>query len=140
MAGTIRSEIAAVRTDTAELRRFGLLFFAVLGLMALYTGWRHNAAWTWTGGAGGLFLLLALVRPAALMRTYRAWMALSVVLGWINTRIILAIAFFLILTPTALALRLFRKDVLSQRLDSVAASYWLPRKSAPHSSRYLKQY
>jgi len=140
MASTIRSEIVAVRTDTAELRRFGLLFFAVLSLMALYSGWRHTGAWTWTGGAAVLFLMLALVRPAALMRMYQAWMGLSTVLGWINTRIILAIAFFLILTPTALALRLFRKDVLSQRLDSAAASYWVPRKSAPHSSRYLKQY
>ena len=140
MASTIRSEIAAVRTDTAELRRFGLLFFAVLGLMTLYTGWRHSVVWTWTGGAAVLFLMLALVRPAVLMTMYRAWMALSTVLGWVNTRIILAIAFFLILTPTAVALRLFRQDVLGQRLDRAATSYWLPRKSAPHSSRYLKQY
>jgi hypothetical protein len=140
MANTIRREIAAVRTETAELRRFGLLFFAILSLMTLYTGWRHSSAWTWTGGAAALFLMLALVRPGVLTRTYRAWMVLSNALGWINTRIILAVAFFLVLTPTAVALRLFRRDVLGKRFDKAAASYWLPRESAPNASHYLKQY
>lgn len=53
---------------------------------------------------------------------YRAWMRFVFILGWINTRIILVILFYLILTPVGLLLRLFRIDLLERRKK--VGTYW----------------
>ncbi|MFQ5913810.1 MAG: SxtJ family membrane protein [Nitrospinota bacterium] len=61
--------------------------------------------------------------------------------GWVNTRILLVIFFFLVITPTAVVARLFGKDLLSQRLDPDAESYWIPRKAEPFDPKsYLRQF
>jgi len=46
---------------------------------------------------------------------YAAWMSFASVLGWINTRIILAILFYLVLTPMGLAMRLLGVDLLERK-------------------------
>ena len=53
------------------------------------------------------------------------------VLGWINTRLLLGLFFYLVMTPVALVLRLAGKDLLQQRLDRSAKSYWVKREPAP---------
>lgn len=40
------------------------------------------------------------------------WMKLALILGWINTRILLSVIFYLFLTPIALFSRLFTNDPL----------------------------
>ena len=71
--------------------------------------------------------------PVALWRrilgpVYRAWMKLAHVLAWINTRILLGVVFFVILTPIRGVMALFRRDPLQRRLDRKATSYWTERK------------
>ena len=48
-------------------------------------------------------------------------------LGWINTRLLLGLFFYLVLTPAALILRLLGKDLLHQQVDRSAPSYWIKR-------------
>jgi len=50
-------------------------------------------------------------------------MKIGLVLGWINTRIILGLVFFVIFAPVALLIKLLGKDMLKQRLDASATSY-----------------
>jgi hypothetical protein len=52
-------------------------------------------------------------------------------LGWINSRIILGILFFLMFAPVALVLRLFGKDMLRQRLDASATTYRIASEHLP---------
>lgn len=58
--------------------------------------------------------------PSALVR---AWLGLGQLLGWINTRILLALVFFAVITPLALVFRLVGRDALALRLKT-RASYW----------------
>jgi hypothetical protein len=62
-----------------------------------------------------------LVAPFAPL--YRVWMKFSHVLGYINTRLLLAAVFFLVITPLALLMRLFGRDVLALRQEK-RESYW----------------
>jgi hypothetical protein len=67
-------------------------------------------------------------------------MALATALGWLNTRFILSLLFFAVITPTAVIMRLFR-DPLDRGLRNGHASYWLrkgPRTSDPKA--YEQQY
>ena len=55
------------------------------------------------------------------------WMTLAFALGWFNTRLLLGIFFYLILTPIGVLMRLFGKDLLDQRIDKRATTYWKKR-------------
>lgn len=93
------------------------------------------AAWPW-GALSALLLLLTMVAPRALTPLTQAWLLLGHVLGNINTKVILAAMFFLVITPVALLFRLLGRDALKLR-PAKAASYWLKqhRSFAPDTFR-----
>lgn len=71
---------------------------------------------------------------------YRYWMKFAHVLGWINTRILLTLFYFVILTPFALLVSLFKRDLLDQSFKPNEPTYWLPKEKAVERERYLKPY
>jgi hypothetical protein len=70
-----------------------------------------------------LFAIAAIVVPRVLSGIYRVWMRVGEALAWINTRIILTLIFFLVVTPTGLLMRLFGRSPIDPR-RRFAASYW----------------
>jgi hypothetical protein len=58
-------------------------------------------------------------------------------LGFVNTRIILGIAFYLVFTPLGVLMRWFGRDPLGQHFDRKAASYRIPR--APRPGTHMRQ-
>jgi hypothetical protein len=87
----------------------------------------------WLLGLGAILIVPALVFPAVLRGPYRAWMAVGRLLGWINSRIILSVFFFAILTPIGLLFRLLGKDPMRRRYDPEAVSYRQARAPRPAS-------
>ncbi len=78
--------------------------------------------------------------PRTLGPVERAWLAVGAVLAWVNTRIILTLLFYVVVTPVALVMRLFR-DPLERRLDRDSASYWVRRPAAViDPKRYEQQF
>jgi hypothetical protein len=68
---------------------------------------------------------------------YVGWMTFAFALGWVNTRLILGIVFYLIFTPAGLVMRLLGKDPLVLRFDRQATTYWVRRKPQdPSKKRY----
>jgi hypothetical protein len=59
------------------------------------------------------------------------WIVFASVLGWTNTQIILAVAFFALILPLGLVLRLFGKLGYSTRWTESADSYWIDRENPP---------
>ncbi|HEY7913603.1 MAG TPA: SxtJ family membrane protein, partial [Blastocatellia bacterium] len=72
---------------------------------------------------GGLLILFGLLFPKALVYPNRAWMGLAEILGFIMTRVILAIVFYLLVTPIGFIKRLWGWDPLRLRADP-SQSYW----------------
>ncbi len=72
-------------------------------------------------GLGG-YGAYPLIRPV-----YLGWMKFAFVLGWINTRILLGLFFYLVVTPIGLGMRLFGKDLLDEKIERSQASYWQKR-------------
>lgn len=109
--------------DRQQLRNFGLTTGAILALLfGLLLPWLLSHAWPlwpWivAGGLGGL----GLIAPTLLAPVYKAWMKFGHVMGAINTRIILGVFFYLIVTPIGLAMRLFRWDPMRRRLGEDAS-------------------
>jgi hypothetical protein len=52
-------------------------------------------------------------------------MKFAFALAWVNTRLILGVFFYLVLTPSGLVMRLLGKDPLRRRIERSAKSYWI---------------
>ena len=92
----------------------------------------------WT--LGGALLVPGLLMPAILAPVERAWLKFAEVLGAVNTRAILSVLFYAVLTPIGVVLRAFR-DPLDRTLDDRAASNWKRRPAGPVTrERYEQQF
>ena len=101
----------------------------VAGLLTLVSGWQLYRGRS--SAAVGLIAVVALLLacgaiPAAAVWFHTWWMALAGALGYINSRIILSMLFFLIVTPIGVVVRLCGHDPLERRTGS-EGSYWRPR-------------
>jgi hypothetical protein len=124
-----------------ELRNFGLtlgLAFAALGGVWLYADRFRNAAIAFVA-LGGLLLLAGLIAPRALAQPYRAWMAFAELLGGVMTRVILAILYWLVVTPIGFVLKVAGKDLLGRR-GAKRASYWVDMTAQRGPRHYEKLY
>lgn len=123
----------ATDLNSKELRRFGLVtggIVAALFGVALPWLFGHTLPlWPWV--VGGVLGSWALAHPLSLAPVHRAWMALGHALGWVNSRIILGLAFYAIVLPTGVVMRLFGHDPLARTFDQKSQSYRMPSANQP---------
>lgn len=121
-----------------ELRKFGVItgaIFAVLfGLIFPWLANAHTPYWPWIVAA--IFIVWGLLHPTSLNPVYKVWMKIGHGLGWINTRIILSIMFYVIFMPIGLLLRLFGVDLLKRKLED-SSSYRV--ESTQHSKDHIER-
>ena len=94
-----------------ELRAFSVTMmwvFPVVFMLLLPWIFEHSIPW-WPAMLSGCLAILYFVYPRGLYVPYRLWMAIAMVLGWVNTRLILGLAFYLLILPIGLVLRVFKK-------------------------------
>ena len=89
---------------------------------------------------GFVLVVSGLLFPIVLLPLQKFWMGLSIVLGFISTRVILTILFYLILTPIAVIGRLTGKDFLNEKIDKNAESYWVRRSKESSMDDIKKQF
>lgn len=130
-------ETQNLNSDTPEvqptqLRSFGLLVGGVFTLIALWPLIiRQEPLHMWALIIGSLLILGALITPLWLRPLFLGWMKVGHVLGFINTRIILAIGYFLVFTPIGLIRRMMGKDSLHRKLEPSQSTYRSPRQARP---------
>jgi hypothetical protein len=118
--------------DTRKLRKFGFTVGGVFTAFALifFLRHKHHVPFYVSSVAGPTLLFGALVWPRALQPIERGWSLLASALGFINTRILLAFVFFVVLAPVALVMRALGKDPLERRRDRRRPTYWRTREPA----------
>ena len=75
-----------------------------------------------------MFAVAALVHPVLLGPVNSVWLKISDVLGWINTRLVMGVMFFLLIAPIGIIMRLFGKDTLGNKLSEDQTSYRITTK------------
>ncbi len=76
---------------------------------------------------GSFLLIFGLVNPKLLRSIYKIWMGFAFALGWVISRIILTILFYLILTPIGTLAKVFGKKFLNVNFNNKAKSYWMAK-------------
>lgn len=109
-------------------KSFGVLFFVVfliLGLWPLKNGEGLNFYFI---SASLVFLLLGLLNSKLLSPLNKSWIKLGEILGLIIAPIVMALVYFVILTPVSLIVRIFGKDLIGLKFSKKQDSYWIKRK------------
>ncbi len=109
--------------DKRMLWKFGMtmgIAFLVVSSLFLFRQKYSGAVYSLI--ISGVFFITGLALPSFLRPVYIAWMGLAFILGWVNTRIILVVLFYMIFTPVGLFIRLFRIDLLERRKKE--GTYW----------------
>ena len=109
-------------------RSFGLLFFIVFLALALWPLTKKDEINLYLISIALIFLVLGLLNSKILSPLNKAWIKLGEILGRIIAPIVMAIVYFLILTPISLLVRLFGKDLIGMKFSSDIKSYWVKRK------------
>ena len=118
-----------------QLRQFGWLMG---GVFAVITFWplvfRGDGIRLWAGIIAAMFGLLGLVYPNGLKPLYRGWMIFGEKIGWVNSRILLGIVFYGLLTPISFLMGVLGKRPLQLGFDPNAETYRVPKepRSADH--------
>lgn len=122
------------QTDRAvrESRKFGLTVGGLFLAIALWPLlWSGSEPRVWALAVGAVLVLAGWLAPRVLAPAQRGWLALGHALGWINTRIILGIFFYGILTPMGLAARALGKDFMRVKRRTGEETYRVPRTPRP---------
>lgn len=111
--------------DTAGLRKFGFTTgVIILVLFGFLLPWLFSAKLPlWPQILALVLFTISWLAPFMLNPIYKVWMRFGLVMGWINTRIILFVIFFGIFMPIGLILRGFVRDPMERRPDARLSSY-----------------
>ena len=123
------------------LRQFAGLWLVFFGGLA---GWQalfgDATLATVLGVLGFSFGLLGLVKPQAVRPVFVAWMILAFPIGWLVSRVLLALLFYGVFTPLGLVFKLLGRDPLCRSPHPAVDTYWKPKAAATNPRAYFHQF
>ena len=112
-------------------RSFGIVFFIVFLLIALYPLLKGSDLRIWSLVISFIFLILGLINSKILTPLNRLWFKFGLLLGKFVSPLIMGIIFFVVVTPIGIIMRLLNKDLLNLKYNK-KETYWI-NKSGPKS-------
>ena len=115
-------------------RSFGILFSIVFAAIAFWPLLNLGDIRVWSVIVSSIFLLLGLINSKLLYPLNLLWVKFGELIGKIVAPLVMALIFFIILTPIGLFLRLIGKDLLNIKLNN-NKTYWIKRDKKPGSMK-----
>ena len=117
-----------VSTEQSSEKSFGVVFSIVFLIISLFPPLINSEGLRiWALVISIIFFLLAFLAPKILVLPNKLWFKLGLLLGSIVSPIVMAFVYFVTVLPTGFIMRLLGKDLLKQKLDKNAKSYWVKR-------------
>ena len=107
-------------------KSFGILFFVVFFLYGIWPILSLNEIRIWSLSMGIIFLILGLLNSKLLTPFHNLWLKFGTLLGRIVSPIVMFLVYFVFITPLAVIIRLFGKDLLRTKFNK-SPSYWIKR-------------
>jgi hypothetical protein len=121
------------KNEFKELRSFGLITglatITVFGLLLPWLFDHHFPKWPWVISL--ILWFLALLYPIGLKPISKLWLTIGHWLGWFNTRVILGLMYYTVISFTGITMRLMGKDPMTRKLDSSVESYRVKSRVRP---------
>ena len=107
-------------------RSFGIVFFTVFLIIATYPLIDNGEIRKWSLILSLVFLILGLLNSKILYPLNKIWFKFGLLLGKLVSPLIMAIIFFLVVTPIGLLMRILNKDLLNLKFNK-SKSYWIKK-------------
>jgi len=117
-------DLKNIRKDNKAIRDFGILIGFILLIIAGILFYKERESYELIILLGVTSIGIGLGKPIILKPFYSVWMYFSVVLGWLMTRLILGLLFYVVVSPIGFISRLFGKEFLELKDSSLNSSYW----------------
>ena len=128
-------------TDVKQIRKFGLIALIFFGCLCALGIWREKPLPSYLFGALSLLGLGFILIPLQLQPVFAAWLKIAHLIGKIVTTTMLTLAYYLVITPSAVIKRIFGGPPISVKPDKEASSYWVNRtEPIQPKERFLKRY
>lgn len=136
--GSVAHANAAIVTD-AQARKSALLVAAVLLGIAAWNLYRGRMTVVLIFGAlGATLVVVGLLVPPAARAFHTAWMRFAAALGHVNSRVLLTLVYYLVVTPYGVVTRLVGRDPLRRR-GAPGESHWVERKTTRQSPEQFER-
>jgi hypothetical protein len=112
---------------------FGTLFFILFLIIGLYPLKSDEFIRIWSVVLSLVFLIITIIRPNLFTFLNKLWIQFGILLGKIISPIVMALVFFIVVTPIGILVRIFKKDVMGLKIG--ASSYWINRKNKVQSMK-----
>jgi hypothetical protein len=125
------------------LRQFaGIWFPAACGVIG-FALWRRTGSWTWPLALwvpAAVIGVAGVVRPSVMKPIWVVWMTAVFPIGWTISHLVLAMTYYLVITPVGLLLRMTGRDPMERTLDRQAQTYWRRHQQITDPARYFRQF
>jgi hypothetical protein len=127
--------------DRKTVRQFALIWIAVFGVLGAAYVYRWGQPWT----AMVLSVVSALGGPAYFIPSFGRLLYVGACyaafpIGFVVSHVILAVVFYLVVTPIGLIMRLAGRDPMHRAFVRDAKTYWVPRERTTDPARYFRQF
>ena len=108
-------------------RSFGFVFFVVFFVISLWPILSENEIRIWSLILSVIFLILGILNSKILTPLNKVWFRFGIFLGNFIAPIVMGIVFFLVVTPTGILAKLFKKDLINLKKNN-DKTYWVEKK------------
>jgi hypothetical protein len=108
-----------------SVKSFGIVFFFVFIIIALYPLLNNHEIRVWSLIIGFIFLILGLINSPLLKPLNLIWFKFGLFLGKFIAPIIMGIVYFMVVFPTFLLLKMFKRNYLNIKYERNKSSYWI---------------
>lgn len=109
-------------------KSFGVLFGSIFLIISFWPLLSFADVRFWSLILAIIFFTIAFLKPIVLAPLNKTWIKFGEILGLIIAPIVMALVYFLILTPVSLTVRVFGKDLLGLKFSEKKTTYWINRK------------
>ena len=124
----ILKKTSHISNEQSSEKSFGIVFSIVFLIFALYPLINSEGVRIWALIVSTIFFLIVFVAPKVLVLPNKLWFKFGLLLGSIVAPIVMSLVYFVTVVPTGLIMRILGRDLLTQKLDKNAKSYWIERK------------
>ena len=125
----LKEELKHIDKSDEAVKKTGLTVGVVLILISMLLWYLGKTTFVYFSITGGLFIIFALIAIPFLRPFHKLWMMFALAMGFVMSRVILTLLYYLILTPIGLIAKLVGKKFMPIGFDKKASTYWEKREN-----------
>ena len=107
-------------------KSFGIVFCIFFLIVSLYPLINGESIRLWSIILSGIFLILGLLNSRVLTPLNILWFKFGILLGRFISPIVMGLIFYLVVTPTSIIMKIFKKDLIKLKKND-SKTYWIKR-------------